>query len=475
MALLQPVTSREHYRYTIEGCRAVKTHLIPRGSTSPQQHQVRYLPGLEVRMTIEGGGETARRLVTEVGCMRINREAAGRRTLPGPHLRFSLSDRSGSETIELDDAGKLVSSETYYPFGGTAMCQAETKYKTKRYSGKERDVTGLIYYGYRYFMPWLMRWVNTDPAGHIDGLNVYRMVRNNPLTLTDKDGRFSYAGIISGALGITGSLVNAFIEMTRGVNPVREITYREMIFTVLYLASGASGIVLGAVSDQSGILVVISNNLGILSLVGPAIPLTRAALRRFNKPASDIRVLGKTFRKKEELAYAEKRVSTNGEITTVVHAHGERMSSGCGRASINGGYVSASHFNRLLKERCDYLTESSRVELNICYSANGNKNDDNDENSLAAKLAEFNPGKTITGSKGLASLYSLDTRGKKMLNQEGIRMINEGESFYEINQHLQQLQDKGYNFRDPALLFPFGHTKSFLASPPQHRDAVIHM
>ena len=37
-------------------------------------------------------------------------------------------------------------------------------------------------------MPWLQRWLNPDPAGDVDGLNLYRMVRNNPVRWVDRDG-----------------------------------------------------------------------------------------------------------------------------------------------------------------------------------------------------------------------------------------------------------------------------------------------
>lgn len=57
-----------------------------------------------------------------------------------------------------------------------------------RYSGKERDATGLYYYGYRYYQPWVGRWLSADPAGTVDGLNLYRMVRNNPIALKDNNG-----------------------------------------------------------------------------------------------------------------------------------------------------------------------------------------------------------------------------------------------------------------------------------------------
>ncbi len=72
--------------------------------------------------------------------------------------------------------------------GVSSRNTVEAKYKTVRYSGKERDATGLYYYGYRYYQPWLGRWLSADPAGTIDGLNLYRMVRNNPVGLMDGDG-----------------------------------------------------------------------------------------------------------------------------------------------------------------------------------------------------------------------------------------------------------------------------------------------
>ncbi|WP_147458524.1 RHS repeat-associated core domain-containing protein, partial [Pseudomonas aeruginosa] len=55
--------------------------------------------------------------------------------------------------------GQLVSYEEYYPYGGTAIWSSENAveadYKTIRYSGKEKDSTGMYYYGYRYYQPYL--------------------------------------------------------------------------------------------------------------------------------------------------------------------------------------------------------------------------------------------------------------------------------------------------------------------------------
>ncbi|CAH1606268.1 hypothetical protein THF5G08_230035 [Vibrio jasicida] len=105
---------------------------------------------------------------------------------------FSLNDQLGSSAIELDYNANILTKEEYYPFGGTSVraskSETEVKYKTMRYSGKERDSSGLYYYGFRYYQPWAGRWLSSDPAGTVDGLNLYRMVRNNPITLKYDDG-----------------------------------------------------------------------------------------------------------------------------------------------------------------------------------------------------------------------------------------------------------------------------------------------
>ena len=158
-----------------------------------QVSEVHYLPGLEIRtrtaveimhVVIAQAGRNGVRL--------LHRDDGRRKEIANDQLRYSLSDHLGSSTLELDQTGDLLSQESYYPYGGTAWWAAksaiEAKNKLIRYSGKERDATGLYYYGFRYYAPWLQRWISSDPAGDVDGLNLYRMVRNNPMSLKDKNG-----------------------------------------------------------------------------------------------------------------------------------------------------------------------------------------------------------------------------------------------------------------------------------------------
>ncbi|MHC8406646.1 RHS repeat domain-containing protein [Pseudomonas sp. TMB3-21] len=156
--------------------------------------EVRYLPGLEIHRDPATGEE---RHVVSVEAGRCHVRALHwvtklPREVRNDQLRYSLSNHLNSSTLELDDQGAVLSREVYYPFGGTALWagagEIEAKYKTVRYSGKERDATGLYYYGYRYYAPWLQRWVSPDPAWFTDGLNLFGYVINNPLTLKDPDG-----------------------------------------------------------------------------------------------------------------------------------------------------------------------------------------------------------------------------------------------------------------------------------------------
>ncbi|PBP31755.1 hypothetical protein CCL11_27595 [Pseudomonas syringae] len=183
----------ERYIYDGQGqrCRKIST---AQASGRTLINEVRYLPGLEIRTTADG--ETLHVVTTQAGrnSVRVLHWEAGKPgAIANDQVRYSLGDHLGSSTLELDQQGGLISQESYYPFGGTAWWAArsavEARYKTVRYSGKERDASGLYYYGFRYYAPWLQRWINPDPAGDVDGLNLYRMVRNNPLVYVDAKGQ----------------------------------------------------------------------------------------------------------------------------------------------------------------------------------------------------------------------------------------------------------------------------------------------
>ena len=108
-------------------------------------------------------------------------------------IRYQYSNHQGSATLETNADGEVISYEEYHPFGTSAYRSAkpgfELSLKRYRFSGKERDdETGLYYFGARYYAPWLGRWTSADPAGFVDGLNLFRYCTNSPIVRSDPFG-----------------------------------------------------------------------------------------------------------------------------------------------------------------------------------------------------------------------------------------------------------------------------------------------
>ncbi|SIR23156.1 insecticidal toxin complex protein TccC [Pseudomonas sp. B10] len=184
----------EQYRYAADGMRVRKVRLMQTNAKT-LMNEVRYLPNLQIR-THSGTGEILQVISVQAGRSSVqvlHWESEPPQGIDNDQARYSLNDHLGSCTLELDATGKLISQERYHPFGTTAWfagrSEIETSYKTLRYSGKERDATGLYYYGFRYYVAGWQRWLNPDPSGAIDGLNLFSMVKGNPLAYFDTDGR----------------------------------------------------------------------------------------------------------------------------------------------------------------------------------------------------------------------------------------------------------------------------------------------
>ncbi|MET0612367.1 MAG: RHS repeat-associated core domain-containing protein [Pseudomonas caspiana] len=179
----------EGYTYDRPGHRLRKVHFNQTGRLTLRT-EVRYLPSLEIHR--QANGEVHHVISAEAGRCSVRALHWPDDGTHADQLRYSLCDHLGSSTVELDHEAGVLTQEYYYPFGGTACWASKSelvaKYKTIRYSGKERDATGLYYYGYRYYAPWLQRWISPDPAGSIDGSNFFRMVRNNSVLLLDDEG-----------------------------------------------------------------------------------------------------------------------------------------------------------------------------------------------------------------------------------------------------------------------------------------------
>src|SRR5260370_27373015 len=105
-------------------------------------------------------------------------------------MRYQFDNHLGTACLELDEAANVVTYEEYFPYGSTSYQEgrnfAEVSLKRYRYTGKERDEeSGFYYHGARYYAPWIGRWTSCDPAGLVDGTNLYQYSHDSPVVSQD--------------------------------------------------------------------------------------------------------------------------------------------------------------------------------------------------------------------------------------------------------------------------------------------------
>jgi RHS repeat-associated protein len=137
-------------------------------------------------------------------------------------------DGLGSVTALSDSNGDIVEKYSYDVFGTPTIRDTQNAIlSTSAYgnpyffTGRAYDAeTGLYYYRARYYKPSIGRFLQTDPVGYIDSLNLYTYCGNNPIVRLDPYG-FDWldntANFCAGAgdvvsMGITKIIRNTFSE-----------------------------------------------------------------------------------------------------------------------------------------------------------------------------------------------------------------------------------------------------------------------
>jgi RHS repeat-associated protein len=120
------------------------------------------------------------------------------------HVLFELGDHLGSTSVVLDkETSELVEASTYQGYGAKESDYRAERWKGFRedygFTGKEEDAEfGIVYFGKRFYSPFLNRWITADPlAVHAPGradLNLYAYVHAQILKAIDPSGLLeSYA------------------------------------------------------------------------------------------------------------------------------------------------------------------------------------------------------------------------------------------------------------------------------------------
>ncbi len=103
---------------------------------------------------------------------------------------YYLYDGLGSVTELIDVNENVVNQYRYTPFG-ESLVREETVYNPYQFTGRRYDAeSGMYYYRARMYSPDIGRFMQVDPAGMVDGTNLYAYVGNNPVNMEDPSGLY---------------------------------------------------------------------------------------------------------------------------------------------------------------------------------------------------------------------------------------------------------------------------------------------
>ncbi len=105
----------------------------------------------------------------------------------GETLKYNLGNGRGDVVAQSNTQGELTWTASYEAYGKRTKETGENADK-QRANTKDEDPTGLLNEGFRYRDLETGVWLSRDPAGFVDGPNLYAYVLQNPWTAWDPDG-----------------------------------------------------------------------------------------------------------------------------------------------------------------------------------------------------------------------------------------------------------------------------------------------
>lgn len=118
-------------------------------------------------------------------------------SIRGSTLKYSLSNGRGDIVAQSDESAAITWTASYEAFG-KRPAETGTNLDKQRANSKDEDPTGLLNEGFRYRDLETGAFISRDPAGFVDGPNLYAYVQQNPWTKFDPEGLFWSAIITAG-------------------------------------------------------------------------------------------------------------------------------------------------------------------------------------------------------------------------------------------------------------------------------------
>ncbi|RBP35123.1 RHS repeat-associated protein [Roseimicrobium gellanilyticum] len=103
--------------------------------------------------------------------------------------KFNLSNGRGDVVAQSDATGDLTWTASYEAYGKRPV-ETGSNADRQRANTKEEDPTGLLNEGFRYRDLETDVWLSKDPAGFVDGPNLYAYVKQNPWSKFDPLGLY---------------------------------------------------------------------------------------------------------------------------------------------------------------------------------------------------------------------------------------------------------------------------------------------